>query len=241
MIEEQQRFLLFFTLSVVTTVWGLCGDFFIMMELPGSWAGSAVLFAGLIYSVSSCVRIYNRFYFKNDIDSIKGISQVGQFNREYMGSFDAGRESVINPQHAGARSSIDPHSGSRRSPFVDYEDDPTIESSLRFEYSSYITMKTGTSWSKFYFVIKGRYGLYYKDRTAFEYSPIEPINRRPIVLDEYVVDVGVDKVSNTFLLNLIPAEAEDIRKTWEFRIDTENELQTWRTEFENVCAKSKSL
>jgi hypothetical protein len=53
--------------------------------------------------------------------------------------------------------------------------------------------------------------------------------------------VGVDKISNTFLLNLIPTEAEDIRKTWEFRIDTENELQTWRTEFENVCAKSKSL
>jgi hypothetical protein len=247
MIEEQERFLLFYTLCTVTTIWALCGDFFAMMELPLSWTCSGILCGGLVYTGSSCMRIYNRFYFSNESDQIKAVNQVGMFNREYMNSFDEGpavaapMPNAISPvkpkdnkDSNGAGKS--PQVAPQHSPFVDYDDDPTIESSLRYQYSSHISMKLGTGWQKLFFVIKGKYGLYYKDKKAFETAPMDPINNRPILLDEYVVDISIDTKNSILLLNLIPADPEDDRKIWEFRVDTELELQMWKTEFEKVCS-----
>jgi hypothetical protein len=252
MIEEQQRFLVFFTLCTITTTLAMCGDFFVMMDLPGSWAGSGVLLFGLMYTGRTCTRIYNRFYFVNSLDTIKGVNQIGEFNREFRSSIEDDSGSVINPQHAGAdandndirasmRSSV--RSSMARNPYLDYDDDPTMESSLRFQYSSNMLLKMGAAWKPVYFVIKGKYGLYYKDKAAFEAAPAEPINQRPILLKDYGVDVFVDISSNAnnnlFLLNLIPVDPEDERKAWEFKVDSEKNLEAWKAEFEKVCAKPR--
>jgi hypothetical protein len=226
MVEEQKRFLHCFTLCIVCTTLSLCGDFFIMMELPGAWTAAAIMFFGMIYWAHSCMRIYSRFYFSNEKDTLMVADPTNAFNDEYTNSVDA-EKSPLAAHAAGT---------TRPTPWDDGDDDEPGASGLKYQYSANISIRQGhsNSWPRYYLVLKGKYGLYYKDKKSFESCPMEPLNNRPIQLNEYVVDVKIEK--DQYALNLIPADAEDYRKTWEFRVDTEQELQNWRTEFERVCS-----
>lgn len=259
MVEEQQLFLICFTITTICTTFCLIGDFFIMMELPGAWCAGGIMFFGMFYWARSCLRIYNRFHFSNEKDMLRASNQASEFNEEFSNSIDMPHSPYAKvtaadgaiPQPSSSNNNNGP-ADNNNNDYDDDDDEPgTGTGGMVFQYAGNISIRTttttgtgaagvgisSTSWPRYYLVLKGRYGLYYKDKKAFEMFPMKPINNRPIHLNEYVVDTKIDTGDN-YLLNLIPADPEDYRKVWEFRVDTEGELATWKRELEKVCARA---
>lgn len=102
-------------------------------------------------------------------------------------------------------------------------------------FTGYLTMKTGSMFSKSmsrrYFVIRGSFALYYHSKEEFEIRPNDPINKRPISLEGYLVDVEMSETEFKLVLSPDDNDEDDMRKRWEFRCDTQSELDAWRQAF----------
>jgi hypothetical protein len=97
-------------------------------------------------------------------------------------------------------------------------------------YAAYLSMKDRGKlgrerWKRRYFLLRGTHLFYYRDRRNFELNPAKPINKRAIDLEGYTLVAGSSKAP--YPIRLLPTEAEDIRKVWKFRCDTESEFHNW--------------
>eukprot|EP00981_Chlorochromonas_danica_P010730 scaffold3349_cov165-Ochromonas_danica.AAC.8 len=114
----------------------------------------------------------------------------------------------------------------------------TIKANLAdLRAGGYLTMKTkaatgflsGDPWERRYFIIKKTLVYYYKDKRSFELDHSRPLNRRPIDLEGYGLEVGAEEPP--YLLSLVPTSEDDIRKIWSFRTDTLAEFRSWKDIF----------
>lgn len=76
-----------------------------------------------------------------------------------------------------------------------------------------------------YFVLRTLHIDYYSDQRSFEINPLKPVNKRPIELQDYRVDL--EETETEFKLFLMPEDANDNLKEWEFRCDTRDEMTEW--------------
>lgn len=117
------------------------------------------------------------------------------------------------------------------------------------KYSGYLTVKGKKSFSAFsdpwerkYFVVRGNFVHYYRDKRMFELDPQNPINRRPIDLEGYTLVAGA--VEPPYAISLVPIDPDDIRKAWKFRCDTLNEFNNWveiLTDALSLCESEQSI
>lgn len=114
--------------------------------------------------------------------------------------------------------------------------------------SGYITIKINTSdqrlfksdpWKRRYLVINQCKLFYYNDQTAYESRPEDAINKRPTDLDGYSLTMTSNEAP--FLIQLIPTDPEDNRKSIEFRCDTSNEAMKWIEIFQKFVAVIKQI
>ncbi len=81
---------------------------------------------------------------------------------------------------------------------------------------AYLTLKTDESrdrWLRYYFVLRNRTMVYYKDKRTFDESPASAINQRPVDLEGYRLLAGSD--TSHFLITLLPTQ-EFVLPTFSF-------------------------
>jgi hypothetical protein len=134
-------------------------------------------------------------------------------------------------------SSTDDADNSYNSPFH-----LAADSTPAFKYSGFLSVqiktRSSSTWSRYYFVIRGPFGVYYKSKEDFDLNPNNPINGRPISFDGYSIDVQITEIS--YCIILTPSDPDDDRKTWEFRCDTQTELDAWVAAFTRAAGLATS-
>ena len=74
----------------------------------------------------------------------------------------------------------------------------------------------------------------YDSQSSFEKKPLDP-RYKPIDLEGYsIIDLS-DK--NPYFIKLACSDPSDIRRPWEFRCDTQAELENWS----EMISKAKSI
>ena len=81
------------------------------------------------------------------------------------------------------------------------------------------------TWERRYFVVKGTLIFFYKDQPDYQAHPAKPINQRPIDLEGYTLIAGA--MQAPYLISLVPADPDDVRKAWKFSCDTLGEFERW--------------
>lgn len=277
MVNEQERFLFYFTLTVFFFTLCMIGDYFIMMDLRAAQACGVITIIGMVIWYRSLVRIYNRFHFKSEVN-YRESTDADDWNEQFRESMDdePGKDVTSSSSSAGAIGVPSMSAGSTpvisskassisAAPFqaaatpvhvpapsaaVPSSSDstqPTASSSAApkkvLTFASYVAMPSGRKvfgrkWTRYYLVLRQSYLFYYKSLEDYNLNPTSPINNRPITLDGYVVDVRVTE--KHFELILAPSDPEDERKSWEFRLDTETELNEWKVNLTAALARFKS-
>jgi hypothetical protein len=99
-----------------------------------------------------------------------------------------------------------------------------------------LVSRGGEQWIRYYFVLQDHYLYYYSDRRSYELNPSKPLNVRPIDLEGYKLVINSSEPP-LFSFSIIPLSPEDIRKTWKFRCDTLDELNSWIDLLEKTIPK----
>ena len=88
-------------------------------------------------------------------------------------------------------------------------------------------------WARRYFVLKGSNLFYYISREIFENDPSKTVKNRPVELLGYSVAAhNTDKPP--YLLELLPDDESDGKRSWIFRCDTISELEEWIEAFQRA-------
>ena len=83
----------------------------------------------------------------------------------------------------------------------------TLPGEAPYLAGAYLTLKTDESrdrWLRYYFVLRDRTMVYYKDKRTFDESPASAINQRPVDLEGYRLLAGSD--TSHFLITLLPTQ-----------------------------------
>ncbi len=106
-------------------------------------------------------------------------------------------------------------------------------------------LKQKHKWDRRYVILNfGSQLFYYANKSDYKTNPHSHLNPRPLILDEFYVSTtdsgdnssNVDK-ENRFWFSLIPKE-DDRYRNWQYRTDTEEELDMWLTAMRQVSPSS---
>jgi hypothetical protein len=128
-----------------------------------------------------------------------------------------------------------------------------------FQVSGYLSLKTSSfftsapSFARKFALLKGPYFVYYNNQNDYETKPNQPVNKRAIKFSGLVIsfisllvcyvdirardytdyEVSVEVTEEYYQLTLLPTgdDAETL-KSWEFRCDTQAELDKWCRAFQ---------
>ncbi|KAJ1421408.1 hypothetical protein B484DRAFT_452713 [Ochromonadaceae sp. CCMP2298] len=221
MIKEQQQVLGAFCLAIVFFTFQAVGMYWIMMDQPTAIACTVLTLGAMPLWYSYALHIYNRFHWGNiDIerwDSTRRLALDSSYgwNRHSVAGEGEGAEGVGG---TGVELCTEEGYLSLRtrspSPFAP-------EDSGKGGIGGGAREEDGYVWERRYFALQGGLLYFYADQQAFQESPYEPLNHRPIDLQGYSL------VGNVRTLILVPADPEDPRRAWRLRCDTAAEYDRW--------------
>lgn len=251
MVKEKDSIFLAFFLSVVLFQLASLACCFVVMSHNAAWTAMVIFIVGLWYWYKYCLRIYNRFKLEDIGFAWNDENQGNKSRISRLFSTDStwservestGNSALGKNQFAPKRRTfVQKLLGTNRpngpqkdltTPLV-----PAIDEKSGINYmEGYLTMKgesTGVlvaSWTRRYFVLQDSDLYYYRTREDFQFDPKKPIKNRPISLDVYRLVTAVGN-QGELRLNLMPVDETDDRRVWEFRVDTQSELEVWSSAF----------
>lgn len=128
-----------------------------------------------------------------------------------------------------------------RSEFYDHDGDSShILEKPDILFQSYITLIDDSSYfrmksQRVYMVIFRNKLLWYANKKEYECDPENPLNNRPVYIDNYVITTNKSQ-GNVYELTLTPdTSVTDGRKVFSFRCDTHLELAQWVRALQSVA------
>lgn len=254
MVKEKDSIFLAFFLSIVLFQLANLACCFVVMNTNAAWVSMVIFLFGFWYWYKYCIRIYNRFKLEdtgfawnddnNKNKKSSGITRIFSTDPSYD---DKNKENDNNSsgrnQYAPKRRTIvQKLLGTNRTnkdlttPLVEENNSSNIFNQNNY-MEGYLTKKGDNNgvmfsdvWTRRYFVLQDKNLYYYKTREDFQFDPNKSIKNRPIDLHGYSVSTFVGD-SNELHLHLVPIEEDDDRRIWEFRVDTDSELDAWVSAF----------
>ena len=254
MVSEQDQIFLSFILSLVFFTINTVVAFWFFMSNTIAWVCAALTFVFSAYWYKCCLRIYNRFkmhantrIFEDDIKPTKGTESVDRFKQMKNSLLLNNKNTTNNNNHSPSNNNC---KDTQNPILLDHMDvgRPQIVSMLStvnshitgymsFRLKFDVNSSEGRSQRKF-FVLNNDNGslLYYKSERTFNDKPERPDISRPIILNEYSIECN--KIQVPYRIVLTPIGEE--RATWEFTLDTAEEITTWSNSLERFCRSSIS-
>ena len=235
--------------------------YFIMMNLTMASVAAFINIMGGIYTYRTCLIIYNRFKLiggsdsklnysnkddnhelndgdddeyedYNDENDSKNERLVKAVRKNSGGSFFGKMFNFGNKAKRNSFSGDRYRNGASENDIEGFEKVSKISKKVRVK--GFMSMKkddrSRSSWKRYYFVMVRSNLYYYKNQADWEYNRVNPIKSRPIDLTGYIVS-GMS-VEPPYQISLSPSDADDIRRIWEFRIDTVHEMDAWIRAFD---------
>lgn len=218
MFQEQHTILFTFIMTVVSFALAIVAYFWMTMTTWGALASTLVILVWSTFWYKSCIRILNRFQWKEINVS---------WNRKDM-SECSGRERVSAP--------ITPDDP-RENIVVD-ESANYIQGYLSIKVPSSSGIAMFDKWSRGYYVLQRESLFCYKNKETFELSPSEFKIDRLISLEGYNFK-SCQKTDNFYFV-LEPRIGYFGIPKLEFRCDTLNELKNWAMSLQLICGNSPS-
>lgn len=247
MVSEQEHVLFYFVVTIVFFAFQSIGMYWVMMDSTSAIVSTVITFIAMYYWYHYTLRIYNRFNWgkiksdwEEERDPINELNDLNPTSDLYK------EKKIFMPGDKQSRSLLSKITGRRKEPHVVDDAEPAeLKESTLFGIQDFITvsnnddvtggylalkveknfLSSSSAWKRYYFVIRGTLIYYYKDKRVYQLEPAEPINRRPIDLEGYIMVAGT--MEPPYAISLVPQDPDDIRKTWKFRCDTLTEFNRW--------------
>jgi hypothetical protein len=232
MVQEQEQILVVFVITIVFISFNLCGVFFVMMDYEGAILCTLILLLAMMIWYTFALRIYNRFKFSRETEDMRFNTPGSEQSLEYKlkSTGDIISDPTLKPSLTTTAATATPSATAASNRGDTSSKEVATGSSKAFEYSGYITVDTGKTmfsdpWKRRYMAVQRSNIFYYKDKKSFEEKPDDPINRRPIRLEGFQLNIVSQEPP--YELSLSTVDEEDDRKLISFRCDTLSEVSYW--------------
>jgi PH domain len=213
MVAEQDGILVSFIICLLSFAMACLGYFWVIMTVEAAVISTFVMLIGLYYWSSHGLRIYNKFKWEDtgtswaDLSDDEETEPLLKFVKHTKVSDSKFHPTDVRTEVVTAPKVFKEGHLSR------------LDSVANMEY-----------WTRKYFVLVETTLFYFDTQRDYELLPSKPSCRRPVRLGGYSLSIEMKKEPG-FFLKLSPSERGDVRKVWDFKCDTLDELNEWSAAF----------
>ena len=224
MVVEQNSIVLHFNLTIFFLGFNLIGTYGIMMTFPAAVACTVITVVGMCLWYQATSRIFNRFRYT--VPSLVNNDLSADSDDDSLYASDGRYNEISQKVTDGYLLMLDQFTSNI--------------SHIKLNAARGTNIKINSkNWVRKYFVLKKGCLLYYNDQDSYKIEGDRPINKRPILLYNYMLgdetdfDIYNSNEEIVFKIILKPKGTDDFDQSriWIFQCDTRLEYLMWKEAF----------